>query len=527
MKQLWKKLLALALAAGMVCAMVSAYAEDAAESHEAATDLSKASMVTISEDGELTDWEKLRKEMLDNFAAFQDEYAPYVRTLDNGVKVQRTPDDRDRMNTKFYKADSRGCGACHTDLAEVLANMKNTSGVGAYWYKHHDMRNELGIEMTYLQCLSCHKNSIGSAQTYCLEMSTMMHAIHGSGSAFEAMGGDCWSCHFVDELTGDFVLWDEVKYDVLHGINDVANVQGEFSYDQNVTTDEVFTLAQAYEWALKDWVGVEPDPENDGVYDQHTISIGGEVENPQTWTLRELIEIAPSVTDIGTYACEVNGFGGPMIESFEFTGIPVSWILEQGVPKEGTNAFKNEYWGGPWTFEFNEDFPSYLVYEINGEPLSYSEGYPVFLYCMDGFAGGAIKNVKQINVVTTENMYFLYKKYHGGGGAYLFDKEATTHHPNVGICNFTDGMIIPEGQPYTFEGYAHAYQYGIAAIEFSMDGGETWTRFDTSDSQKGKWLYWYFTWTPEETGAYVLSVRAWAEDGKTWDVPNEKLFNVQ
>lgn len=522
-----KRLLMLILAALVVCSAFTAQATDK-ESHEAETALSmEAAKANLPLDGELTEWQALRKEMSDNVAAFREEYAPMVRTLSNGVKIQRTPDDVDRMNTKFYKSDERGCGACHADLATDLANMTNMSGVNDYWFAHHDLRNELGIELTYVQCLACHQNSIGSAQTYCLEMSTMMHAIHSTGSAFEAMGGDCWSCHVVNELTGEFEFWDEVKYNMLHGINSVSDVQGDFSYDQNKLSGDIFTLYQAYDWSLKGWSGMEPDPENDGVYDLHTISIGGEVENPQTWTLRELIEQAPSVTDIGTYACEVNGFGGPMIESFEFTGIPVSWLLEQGVPKEGMNAFKNEYWGGPWTFQFNEDFPSYLVYEINGKPLTYLNGYPVMLYCMDGFAGGAIKNVKQINVIHTENERYLYKKYHGGKGAYLFDVNATTHHPNVGICQFTEGMIIPVGQPYTFEGYAHAYEYGIDSIEFSMDRGQTWTRFDTTASQRGKWLYWNFTWTPEETGAYVLSVRAFAEDGKTWDFPNEKLFNVQ
>lgn len=520
-----KKLLSVLLALVLIGGFSAVQAEG--ETHEAATELSKLSANSELPEGELNEWQTLRKEFLDNVDAMRDKYAPQVRTLANGVKVQRTPDDPDRMNNKFYKSDKRGCTACHTDLAQTLNSMTELSGVGAYWYAHHDFTNELGIELTYLQCLACHKNSIGSAQTYCLEMNTMMHAIHSADTAFGKIGGDCWSCHVVDELTGEFQLWDEVKFDMLHGIKKVSNVQGEFSYDQDVVTEDLFVLRHAYDWNLKTWAGLKPDPQTDGVYDQHTISVTGEVENPQTWTLRELIEKAPSVTDIGTWACEVNGFGGPLIESFEFTGIPVSWILEQGVPKEGANAFKNEMWGGPWTFEFNEDFPSYLVYEINGEPLDYQNGYPVLLYCMDGFAGGSIKAVKEIRVIHTENERYLYKKYHGGGGAYLFDKKATTHHPNVGLCEFTDGMIIPVGQPYTFEGYAHAYQYGIDAIEFSLDGGETWTRFDTTASQEGKWLYWYFTWTPEEVGAYTLSVRAWAEDGKTWDVHNEKLFNVQ
>ena len=318
-----------------------------------------------------------------------------------------------------------------------------------------------------------------------------------------------------------------VKYDVMFGINKVPNVEGEFSYDQNKLSGDIFTLTNGYDWAMKSLAGMQPDPEHDGVYEQYVIKVGGYVQNPCEWTLRELIDEAPHVTDIGTFACEINGYGGSLIESFEFTGIPVTWLIEQAGPDEGTNAFKNEYWGGPWTFEFLEDFPCYLVYEINGKPLSYADGYPVMLFCMDGFAGADIKNIHEINVIKTENTRYLYKKYHGGGGAYLTDPTETPNHPNVGICNFTDGMIIPNGEPYTFEGYAHAFQYGIDAIEFSLDNGETWTRFDTTAAKRGKWLYWNFTWTPEKPGAYVLSVRAFAEDGKTFKYANKKMFNVE
>lgn len=529
MQKYWKTLLTAVLALSLALCVCGALAAGVGpENPESAESDLSASKTQINLEGNLEDWQQVKKDVMDEYADFQERYAPAVRTLENGVRIQRTPADVDRWNIKFYNSDKRGCTACHTSLADTLANMNDTSGKGGYWLSHPDQRNEMGIELTYLQCLACHKNSIGAGISYRMEMPTMMHAIHGTGTAFEKIGGDCWSCHFVDELTGDFALWDMAKYDVLLGVNMVSNVQGEFSYDQNKLSDSsVMTLTQSYEWALKELAGVKPDPENDGIYDQHTITVSGMVEKEMTWTMRELIETAPSVTDIGTFACEVNGFGGPMIDSFEFTGIPVSWLIEQAGPTGEANCFKNEYWGGPWTFEFMEDFPCYLVYKINGETLTYLQGYPVMLYCMDGFAGGDIKNIMEIRVQHTDDMQYMYTKYHGGKGAYLLDATKTTHHPNVGICNFTEGMIIPVGKPYTFEGYAHAYEFGITSIEFSLDNGETWTSFDTTDSQKGKWLYWNFTFTPEQPGGYVLSVRAFAEDGKTWDYPNRKLFNAE
>ena len=528
MNKLIKATMTLLLIAVVLFGAVALAATAGPENPETAESDLSSSKTQINLEGELEDWQQVKKDIMDEYAVFQDKYAPTVRTLSNGVQIQRTPSDVDRVNIKFYNSDKRGCTACHTNLADTLAAMTDTSGKGGYWLNHPDQRNDMGLELTYLQCLACHKNSIGAGISYRLEMSTMMHAIHNDGTVFGTIGGNCWSCHYVDEITGEMVLWDMAKYDVLLGINKVANVQGEFSYDQDKLSDSfIMTLPQAYDYSLKELAGVKPDPEHDGVYAQHEIKVTGMVENEMSWTLAELMEIAPIVTDIGTFACEVNGFGGPMIDSFEFKGIPVSWLIEQAKPTEEANCFKNEYWGGPWTFEYMEDFPVYLIFEINGEVLSYQNGYPVMQYCMDGFAGGDIKGLHEIRVQHTDNLQYMYTKYHGGGGAYLLDSTKTTHHPNVGICNFTEGMIIPVGEPHTFEGYAHAYEYGITSIEFSLDNGETWTSFDTTDSTKGKWLYWNFTYTPEVEGGYVLSVRAFAEDGKTWDYPNQKIFNAK
>lgn len=60
-----------------------------------------------------------------------------------------------------------------------------------------------------------------------------------------------------------------------------------------------------------------------------------------------------------------------------------------------------------------------------------------------------------------------------------------------------------------------------------MDGGATWTRFDTSDSDKKKWVYWTFEYTPEEAGAYVLNVRAVSGDGRVSYRPDRIMINAK
>ena len=59
-----------------------------------------------------------------------------------------------------------------------------------------------------------------------------------------------------------------------------------------------------------------------------------------------------------------------------------------------------------------------------------------------------------------------------------------------------------------FEGYADDYDRAIKAVEFSMDGGVTWTSFPTKGAEAGRWVRWRFTYTPQSPGEYQLKVRS-------------------
>lgn len=97
----------------------------------------------------------------------------------------------------------------------------------------------------------------------------------------------------------------------------------------------------------------------------------------------------------------------------------------------------------------------------------------------------------------------------------------------MGICNFLEGQIIEVGKPCTFEGYADAFAKRVVAVEFSLDRGQTWTRFETENTDRKSWVYWNFTFTPELETSYVLSVRAVAEDGSVTSMPEEVQFNAR
>lgn len=75
-------------------------------------------------------------------------------------------------------------------------------------------------------------------------------------------------------------------------------------------------------------------------------------------------------------------------------------------------------------------------------------------------------------------------------------------------------MQVEVGKPVEFTGYADDYDNHIAAVEFSLDDGESWTSYDVSDSSPDLWVHWTFSYIPERPGTYRLLVRSVTDDGR-------------
>lgn len=195
-----------------------------------------------------------------------------------------------------------------------------------------------------MMCMDCHDTSsmIAANVTSNGTFGGLMHAVHANNEAFTQMGGDCWSCHYAS--ADGMQLWDEVKHQVLRGITNLSSEEmtGEFTWNQDklVSRDDHFT----YVWLLdhdsyiryaNDILELQPDPENDGMYDAWTITVDGEVDNPFTMSLSEMLETFPVETRNMAFECEINPMGGPLIANSTMTGIPLSAIIEYAQPKAG------------------------------------------------------------------------------------------------------------------------------------------------------------------------------------------------
>ena len=488
--------------------------------------------------------EEFIQSKLDALEAREEAYAPEIRTLADGTMIQRTPTGNDAglifnhkttsYNNYYLNADNRGCMAtgCHSDLALLSENITD--------FAHPKMTNEMGIEATVQQCILCH-GSTGTIKEPDA-FGSLIHGLHDQRNlGFQEAGGDCMSCHV--QTQNGLELWDTAKHEVLRGITKIAEdkLEGDFSYNQDKTlsADELFD----FPWINRDndyarWARHEvlpaPDPETDGVYDQWTITVSGEVDNPVTLTINEWIDAVGLDDAVITAHCSANPTGGNLIGNYKITGLDVLKMLDYAGVKDTATACYGIAYDGWMTgtesegrettvpLDWMNQYGVYLVLQVDGETLSYEGGYPAQLWAAGASANMYGKEIRELKVTSGDTLnpnYGLKFKWD--------DKKAYIGRPNVGIAELSEGEIIPAGQTHTFEGYAFATSATIDAMEFSFDQGATWKSFPVEDNDLTRWTWWNFDWTPPAPGAYTISARAIDGEGEVTEYPVEIMFNVQ
>lgn len=444
-----------------------------------------------------------------NFQNSQAEsWAPEIRTMPDGTQVQRTPDSGydvtldgtlSAYNTLYLNSDNRGCESCHTDgLADLVENHLS--------YTHFPIDYGLGTNIDVNDCVSCH-DDIWRDTGYVPNDSfgSVIHGIHDR----ESFNGNCMSCHSATTDGTGMRLWDDAKYEQFAGVVSVEDVQGSFSYEQDTLGGyPEYTWFPTLQSVTDKTIGaLSPAEHSQEDFDSWELNIAGSVDNPYTITLKEIVEEGPVETFTMSGQCVMNSFAGEYVTNMEVTGVPVSWLLEKAGVQDSATSFWGtgaDGWGnaGAWNCRVLpiEDMDNvWVIWEINGEPLTDLSGYPVRIVT----PGHAIDNgTRWLTDIVV------------GNEEVMIDDGGDLNMPNAAICNTYEGQIIEAGKEYQFEGFAEGAGRRIGAIEFSMDGGNTWTRYDTSDSDNTKWVYWHFGFTPEEPGAYVLCVRALDEQGQ-------------
>lgn len=454
-------------------------------------------------------------------AASAEKNAPRVTTLDNGVQIQTVPTDDRGWNNAYLDADMRGCNACH-NLEDIVTQMDSYHGVIYYKYP---------ATQTLATCVACHS-------FYDTPLMDTIHGTHMGSKAFNAMNGSCLSCHHIDG-EGNYQRWDYVKYDHLKGITDIAaeDAKVEIAYSQDVITpvenmyykSEKVVVMEPSDW-LTDDSQIIPE-----IKDNWEITVSGDMDNPFTMKLTDMIEKFGTVTQVMSSQCTINGTGEAMIYQAEVTGIPLERIFEYAQVHEDATTYDaiaiDSFGSGVNSYPLDLDFvvenKGILVVGMNGGEMPAGQGYPCASWVGNTSSGNCVKQVTDIVVTKQENPKHsaLVGDFIDPATGEVFSK------PNIGVLSTPNGTIFPAGETVHLEGYADAWDEPIQSMEFSFDHGKTWTKVETPDNDSLRWTYWTMDFTPDAPGAYLLRMRATSKthegEDRVSNVYTDFLINVK
>jgi DMSO/TMAO reductase YedYZ molybdopterin-dependent catalytic subunit len=169
-----------------------------------------------------------------------------------------------------------------------------------------------------------------------------------------------------------------------------------------------------------------------------------------------------------------------------------------------------------------------IAYAMNGEPLPHWNGFPARIVVPGWTATYWMKQVTSINAITKPYDGFWVKSaYRVPRGKFpmvdrFISQETDVNTPitemvvNSLITNIGNGQQVAAGRPLEVKGIAWDGGFGIARVEVSIDGGQTW-RHATLGPDYGRFSFrpWSFVFTPTAPGALTVMADATNRAGQT------------
>jgi DMSO/TMAO reductase YedYZ molybdopterin-dependent catalytic subunit len=292
------------------------------------------------------------------------------------------------------------------------------------------------------------------------------------------------------------------------------------------------------------------------------LQITGEVSKPAALTFEELRKL-PRVEHVAVLECAGNGrgfyepsmpglqweWGG--VGNAKWAGARLADVLK--LAGASTEAREVVFDGADVPVgtmpEFVRSIPlrkamnpdTILAYEMNGEPLPTSHGFPLRLV-VPGWAGDCwVKWVTKIDVSNKEFDGFFMKTAYRHPGKPVRPGMAvdpakmepvTALRPKSVISFPLHGQQVEVNKPLTIRGVAWTGNgERVTQGQISTDGGSTWSniRPSSGDTQYG-WRRWDYSFTPVEEAYYRILVRvgdgsglqplvpSWNPSGYNWNV---------
>jgi DMSO/TMAO reductase YedYZ molybdopterin-dependent catalytic subunit len=272
------------------------------------------------------------------------------------------------------------------------------------------------------------------------------------------------------------------------------------------------------------------------------LSIGGLVERPHRFTLRELQNM-PSKSQVVTLECAGNGramfdppaegeqWGVGAVSTAEWTGVPLVEILDRaGVRSSVTEVLFRGADGGvvdgrsdALRFERSlqladaRDDDVLLAYAMNGEPLPIEHGYPLRLIVPRWYAVASVKWLTEIELIDRA----FVGHYQGDKYRYEWERDGRMVSEPVTVQRVR--ALITEPSPHAevrsgelaIRGVAWSGAAPIARVEVSVNGGGWQDARLVSDRNRYSWQWWELIAHIETSDALILRARATDLAGRT------------
>lgn len=276
------------------------------------------------------------------------------------------------------------------------------------------------------------------------------------------------------------------------------------------------------------------------------LRVEGEVEAPFELDYAGLLALE-SRTIAATLECAGNNrlFLEPKVKGVQWglgavgnaswTGVPLSAVLARARPKSGAievileGADEGEVEKTPipsGKISFSRSLPLakacedvLLAYEMNGEKLTASHGFPLRAIVPGWYAMASVKWLRRLIVTSSPfNGYYQSLDYSFWDRRGPLPTLAPLREQQVKaeIARPEGGASVPANSTVKVHGAAWSSDADITKVEISVDSGATWDEAQLlDDSVKNAWRLWEYDWrTPAQPGKQTLLARATDSRGR-------------
>jgi DMSO/TMAO reductase YedYZ molybdopterin-dependent catalytic subunit len=168
-----------------------------------------------------------------------------------------------------------------------------------------------------------------------------------------------------------------------------------------------------------------------------------------------------------------------------------------------------------------------VAYEMNGEPIPHWNGFPARLIVPGWTATYWTKHIVSLDAIAKPfDGFWMKSAYRIPLGKFPQIERFTSQDSEVNtpitdmvvnslITSITRGSKAAAGKPFEVAGIAWDGGYGMATVEVSTDGGNTWRRAQLGkDHGRYSFRPWALTFTPDRAGTLQVMAKATNRNGE-------------